>query len=92
MVLSYLAFATIFFQEGAEPGVWHLPAGILLFALGSVLLVIGTLLRRGLSVKQATVNSHTYRRRPQSVSVDANRRSVEGVRSTSTSRTRANAV
>jgi hypothetical protein len=89
MVLCHMTFTTILLQEAAMSGVRHLPGGVL-FGLGSLLLAIGTILRRGLSVRQEAANPHAYRRRPQSV--DGSRRTVESVRSAGAHRTRANAV
>ena len=91
MVTCYLTFGSIFVQEVAGSGVGHLPVSIL-FVLGSLLLALGTMVRRSLSVRENSPKPHTYQPWAQTVSAEKSRRSMANVRGQETSRTSVNAA
>ncbi len=91
MVTCYLTFGSIFVQVVAGGGVGHLPISIL-FVLGSLLFVLGTMVRRSLSVREDSSKPPIYQPWARTVSAEKSRRSMANVRSQETSRTSANAA
>jgi hypothetical protein len=79
MLLSHSIIASISVQELAGSGVDYLPT-VIVFWLGFVLLVLGTLWRQNLSEKEKMTNPDSYKTRSQAVAEETKSRTAQSER------------
>jgi len=79
MLFVYSAFAIIFVQKMAGSTAGHFPTGSVIM-LGSLLFVLGTIVRRKMSTLEDGTKPHPHQPRPQSEPAESNRRTVNSVK------------